>query len=333
MDGSWQLGRKTAGEYGRLAAEAGKAMKIVDPRIELVACGSSTPALPSFPDWEFEVLDACYEQADYLSLHSYYGNPDGDLPGFLAASLGMDRYIKSVVVACDHVKTRKRSRKVMQLSFDEWNVGYHSSAEGGHVEPWTVGPPLSQETYTMEDALVVGCLLLTLLKNADRVKIACLAQLVNVAAPIMTENAGPAWRQTIFFPFLHVSRRGRGKVLDTCLRVPTYEHREHGAVPFLESCVVAGDGEHTLTVFAVNRSMTEPVDLEAGIRGFERLQIVEHLELSHPDPRATNTRDGPAHVLPRPVPGRASVDGSTLSARLSPLSWNVIQLSTSSVGR
>ena len=165
-------------------------MKMVDPSIELVACGSSHSGMPTFGEWEAEVLKECWEQVDYLSLHSYYGNRDGDTASFLGCSLDMDRFIKSVAAICDYVKAIKRSNKTVYLAFDEWNVWFHSNENDKKVEKWQVAPPLLEDVYTFEDALVIGCLLITLMKNADRVKLACLAQLVNVIAPIMTKNSG-----------------------------------------------------------------------------------------------------------------------------------------------
>jgi len=326
MDGPWQVGQKTAEEYGRLTGEVAKALKLFDPGLQLVACGSSFEKMPTFPAWEATVLEACYESVDYLSLHSYFGNRDDDLPSFLGSSLGMDSFIKSVVATCDFVKAKKRSRKTMYLSFDEWNVWFHSLAADKRVEPWTVGPPLLEDVYTFEDALVVGCLLITLLRNADRVKVACLAQLVNVIAPIMTAKGGPAWRQTIFYPFLHASKYGRGTVLDVRVQSPVYESKLYGGVPCLEAVAVADEERGALTIFAVNRSTTEKLELEAALDGFEGMRLIEHIELAHDDPKATNTRENPNEVVPQVSAGKAKIDGALLDARLEPLSWNVLRL-------
>jgi alpha-N-arabinofuranosidase len=326
MDGPWQVGQKTAEEYGRLTGEVAKALKLFDPALELVACGSSFEKMPTFPSWEATVLESCYESVDYLSLHSYFGNRDGDLPSFLGSSIGMDSFIKSVVATCDFVKAKKRSKKTMYLSFDEWNVWFHSLAADKRVEPWSVGPPLLEDVYTFEDALVVGCLLMTLLKNAGRVKIACLAQLVNAIAPIMTANGGPAWRQTIFYPFLHASKFGRGTVLDVRVHSPVYESTMYGTVPYLETAAVADESKGALTIFAVNRATTEKLELEADLHGFEGVKLVEHIELTHADPKATNTREKPNEVMPRTPAGKTRMDGDVLSVRLEPLSWNVLRL-------
>ena len=206
MDGPWEIGMKDAEEYAKLANETAKAMKRVDDSIELVACGSSSMDNPTFGDWEETVLDHCYENIDYLSLHRYYGfyNDDDptELDNFLGKNVDLDQFIKGVVAMCDAVKSKKKSKKTINLSFDEWNVWYHSNDADTKVEPWQVGPHLLEDVYNFEDALLVGSLLITLLKNSDRVKIACLAQLVNVIAPIMTDENGGVWLQSIFYPFM-----------------------------------------------------------------------------------------------------------------------------------
>ncbi|NLG25120.1 MAG: alpha-N-arabinofuranosidase, partial [Clostridiales bacterium] len=124
MDGPWQIGHKPAREYGRLADEAAKAMKWVDPSIELVACGSSNSQMKTFGDWELQVLEECYDSVDYLSLHRYYGNPTSDTPSFLARSVDLDDFIRTVVCICDAVKGKRHAKKRIDLSFDEWNVWY-----------------------------------------------------------------------------------------------------------------------------------------------------------------------------------------------------------------
>lgn len=326
MDGPWQIGHKTAEEYGRAACEAAKVMKWVDPSIELVVCGSSNNGMPTFPAWEATVLEHTYEYADYISMHQYYGNRQNDTAGFLARSLEMDAYIKSVIAACDYIKAKKRSKKTINISFDEWNVWFHSNEADRKIEPWSIAPPQLEDIYTHEDALLVGCLLITLLRNSDRVKIACLAQLVNVIAPIMTETGGPAWRQTIFYPFMHASRYGRGTVLQPLISSPSYHTRDLGDVPYLEAIATVDNEKDTLSVFAVNRSQEEVISFECGIKGFESYRVIEHIILESDDIKACNTRENPNKVTPKYV-SNAALDGSVLRAALPKLSWNVIRLS------
>jgi len=325
MDGPWQIGHKTAEEYGRLACEAAKVMRWVDPGIELVVCGSSAEKMPTFPAWEATVLEHTYEQVDYLSLHTYLGNREGDLGNYLAQTVGMDRFIRTAVAVCDYVQAKKRGKKRIDLSFDEWNVWFHSNEADQRIEPWNTAPPLLEDIYDFADALVVGCMLITLLKHADRVKIACLAQLVNVIAPIMTAKNGPAWRQTIFYPFLHVSRHGHGIALQTQVRAPLYETRDFGEVPLLEAVATMDDEGGELVIFAVNRSQTEALALEVDLCGLGDYRSSEHLVLTHEEPTATNTAAEPNRVVPR-VQKKASIEGRCLKVTLPTLSWNTIRL-------
>lgn len=324
MDGSWQIGHKTAEEYGRLAAETAKAMRSVDPTIELVSCGSSSSSMPTFPQWEATVLEHTYDVVDYISLHQYYGNPNNDTASFLAKSLDMDQFIRTVAATCDYIKAKKRSKKTLYLSFDEWNVWYHSNEEDKKIEPWLIAPPLLEDVYNFEDALVVGCMLITLLKHADRVKIACLAQLVNVIAPIMTENGGKAWRQTIYYPFLHASTFGRGIVLNPVISSPKYDCAEFTDVPYLESTAVWNEEREELTIFSVNRHLNEALLLECDARSFGDYQVIEHIVLEHEDLKAVNTAEE-ERVKPHHQ-GNAEIEEGILSASLPRASWNVIRL-------
>lgn len=326
MDGPWQIGHKTAEEYGRVALESAKVMKWVDPSIELVACGSSHRGMPSYPEWESTVLDHTYEHVEFLSMHNYYGNHDNDTATFLGRSLEMEDFIHSVTATCDYIKAKKRSKKTMYLSFDEWNVWFHSNEADKKLDPWQIAPPQLEDIYTMEDALVVGCLLIALLKHSDRVKMACLAQLVNVIAPIMTENGGQAWAQTIFYPYMHASVYGRGKALVPLIQSPKYDTKEITDIPYLESIAVYNEELNEVTVFAVNRDLVNSLPLEVDLRSFGTCKVLEHLVLENGDLKAKNSADQPNRVLPHKN-GNALSDGAKVTASLSKASWNVIRLS------
>jgi alpha-N-arabinofuranosidase len=315
MDGPWQIGAKDAVAYGKLANEAGKAMRLVDPGIELVVCGSSSSSMPTFGAWEDTVLDLTWDVADYISLHTYY-DPAAfrTLEDFLACSRDLDHMIETVAATADAVAGRHRSRKKLSLSVDEWNVWYQTSNshKRGAEVGFDVAPPIAEDTYTITDALVVGCLLITLLRHADRVRMACLAQLVNVIPPIRTLDDGPAWRQTTFFPFAHASRYGRGTVL-----------RVEPQSDVLEATAVASQDE--VTLFAVNRD-DRVCELDAVVRGVRG--VIEHLVLADEDPSAANTAEQPDRVTPRAVTG-ATLEGEVLKVTLPPRSWNVIRMGTS----
>ena len=317
MDGDWQMGGKTPDEYGRIAFETAKLMKWTDPSIELVACGSSNNKMPTFVDWEYKVLDHTYEYIDYLSLHQYFGNAADDSQDFLCCSVDMDNFIKTIAAVCDAVKAKKRSDKTVNLSFDEWNVWFHSN--GAKFEPWSIAPPQLEDIYNFEDALVVGCILTTLQNNCDHVKMACLAQLVNVIAPIMTENGGKAWAQTIFWPFMYASCYGNGTTLKSLVTCDKFSTEKHKDVPYIESSVVYNEKENELVVYAVNRSLTDDVEINVVAEGFEGFKLVEHVELYNDDLKAVNEKDN-ERVAPANVP---VTEGDTVTVKKH--SWNMFR--------
>ena len=325
MDGPWQTGSKTAYEYGRVANEAAKMMKWVDDSIELVACGSSGSGMPTFGDWETTMLNEAYDNIDYVSLHRYYGNPTGDTANFLASTMDMDEFIRTVVAICDAVKGKKHRKKQINLSFDEWNVWYHSNQQDEEIkkaDKWGRALPLLQDIYNFEDALLVGCILNTLIRNADRVKVACLAQLVNVIAPIMTRNGGGCWAQTIYYPFLHASKYGRGTSLQVKVDSPFYDSKDFQRVPLVDASAVMGE-DGRVTVFCVNRDLKEDFALDIDLRAFGKLRPEEHILLHHDDVKAVNTEENPGNVAPVSVPTSA-VDGGKTQVKLPALSWNVL---------
>lgn len=328
MDGPWQIGHKTMDDYGKLAAETAKAMKLIDPSIELVSCGSSNLNMPTFPQWEATTLDYTYDYVDYISLHQYYGNAEDDTNDYLAKSDDMNQFISSVVATCDFVKAKKRGKKDIHLSFDEWNVWFHSMQKDDEkmkTDPWQTAPALLEDIYTFEDALLVGLMLITLLKHADRVKIACMAQLVNVIAPIMTEaDGGAAWRQTIFYPFMHASRYGRGTVLQTLTDSTRHATKNHGDVTDVESVVVYNEEADELTIFAVNRNLEEDAELTVDMRDMRDYRLLEHIVQESDDLKAVNGANA-ERVQPKAA-NQSKMDGGILTGVLHAASWNVIRL-------
>ena len=326
MDGEWQLGKKTAVEYGRLAAETGKAMKLIDPDIELVSCGSSFAGMPTFPEWEATTLEHTYDYADYVSLHQYYGNTKNDTADFFALTQDMEYFIHTVTSVCDYMKAKKRSKKTMNLSFDEWNVWFHSVAEDADTQknsPWQAAPHLLEDMYTFEDAVLVGLMLIMLLKHSDRVKIACLAQLVNVIAPIMTEDHGGVWKQTIYYPFLHMSKYGRGTALQSLTETTKHDTAEHCDVTDIESIAVYNEELEEVTIFAVNRNVKEDVHFEADMRSFEGYRAAEYLVLESDDMKIKNGWQN-ERVFPQQKTQYTFADGNFETVMKSS-SWNVIR--------
>jgi alpha-N-arabinofuranosidase len=327
MDGPWQTGHKTAHEYGRLAVETARALRAADPSVELIACGSSNSSMPTFAAWEAEVLSHTYDEVDYISAHAYYEPIDGDLGSFLASAVDMDHFVNSVVATADSVGARLKSKKKLNISFDEWNVWYIREFEANReTTEWPIAPRVIEDEYNVADAVVVGNLLISLLRHSDRVTAACQAQLVNVIAPIRSEPSGPAWRQTIFHPFALTSRLARGNVLRVEMDAPTYDTARFGEVPTLDAVATHDPATGDVTVFVVNRDLTTPATLSVSVSGFGRpYQVAESWTLSDEDLTATNTADHPDRVIPHPT-AKAEVTDGSLRADLPPVSWTAIRL-------
>ncbi|WP_432990553.1 alpha-N-arabinofuranosidase [Dactylosporangium sp. CA-233914] len=326
LDGPWQVGHKTATEYGRLAAETARAMKLIDPRISLVACGSSNRSMPTFAGWEATVLEHVYEHVDYISAHTYYDPSDGDRASILASAVDMDAFINDVVATADHVAAKHRHRRRLKISFDEWNVWYQQRLQGDlDRRGWVEAPALIEDTFTATDAVVVGDLLITLLRHADRVGVACQAQLVNVIAPIRTVSGRPAWRQSIFHPFALTSRYARGTVLRTEPDGPTHDTARYGEVSSVDLVAVHDEEPGALAVFAVNRG-GDDLTLDLDLRGFPALTGAEHVALDASS--ESNTTNHPDRVIPQARP-RPVVDAGRSSVRLRAASWNLIRYTPS----
>ncbi|MEF2073690.1 alpha-N-arabinofuranosidase [Consotaella aegiceratis] len=329
MDGPWQVGHKTAYEYGRLANETAKAMKGFDKSLELIVCGSSNPHMASYPAWEAEVLDQCYDSVDYVSLHMYFENYEGDTLNFFAKTEEMDRYIATIGSVIDMVQAKKRSRHKVRICFDEWNVWYHARKDDQDRMDrwdWPEAPRLLEDVYNFEDVLQVATILNTMIRRSDVVRIACIAQLVNVIAPIMTEPGGPAWRQTIFWPYYYASRYGRGTALQPVVDVPRYDAEAADDVPYLDLSAVHAADKGELTLFVVNRHPNQTMDLAADLQGFASATLVEHIEMSGHDLQAANTLETPERIGPS-TGGASSVEDGVLKAKLPPLSYSVLRLS------
>ncbi|MEG9249240.1 alpha-N-arabinofuranosidase [Arthrobacter sp. Soc17.1.1.1] len=329
MDGPWQLGHRSADDYGKIASRTAKAMRQLDPSIELVACGSSSAHMPTFGEWERVVLSHTYDDVDYISCHAYYEEKDGDLGSFLASAVDMDSFIESVVATADHVKAVRGSSKTINISFDEWNVWYISRFENVDkiqgLDNWPVAPRLLEDCYSVADAVVFGNLMISLLKHADRVTSASLAQLVNVIAPIMTEPGGPAWRQTTFFPFAITSRLAQGSVLELKLDAGTYETSEYGVVPLVDAVATHDDATGATAVFLVNRSQTEETTVSIDIAALDAFHRVDAQSLYDTDVYAKNTLEEPERVTMRPNTS-ATLDGGVVTITLPPVSWTAVTL-------
>ncbi|QKJ20590.1 arabinosylfuranosidase ArfA [Microbacterium hominis] len=332
MDGPWQIGHKNADDYGKLASQTAKAMRMLDPGVELVVCGSSGRGMPTFGSWERTVLEHTFDDVDFISCHSYYQEMGGNAQEFLASGVDMAKFIESVVAIADTVAATKKSEKRIMISFDEWNIWYLHNEEGGQNDKpeeqgWPVAPRLLEDQYHALDAVVFGDLMITLLQHADRVRSASLAQLVNVIAPIMTEPGGPAWKQTTFFPFSLTSRLANGRAVRVPVDAGTFESDKLGSVDKVNA--VATIDEEGVSLFVVNRSVTESADLRVDLSPLvaalgRSVAVVESHLLHEDDMYAANTLESPERVGVRDA--SASVDSDTLTVSLPAVSWAAIRL-------
>ena len=329
MDGPWQIGHMTATEYGLKAQDAARQMRYVDPSLQLIACGSSGPFMPTYLEWDREVLEQCYDYVDGLSLHRYFTNAPADTGGdsskFLAMNLSMEQQIAETVAVCDLVRGHKRSPKQLWLSFDEWNVWYRARSgdytNGHHQE----APHLLEEVYNLEDALLVGGLLNSLLRNANRVKVACLAQLINVIAPIMT-NANGLLRQTIYYPYSWALQYARGSVLNLLAQSPTYEVAKMGQVPYLDVAGTIDPGDGKVAIFVLNRDLSKPHVVEIDWQDKTPGQVLVSSVLSGTDLKAFNSFGAPQHVAPQAF-DKPSTTGGRTKYEVPARSYTVIQWS------
>jgi alpha-L-arabinofuranosidase len=330
MDGPWQLGHRSAEDYGKIAAQTAHAMRQLDPAVELVVCGSSSAQMPTFGEWERVVLTHTYDAVDYISCHAYYEEENGDLGSFLASAVDMDHFIESVVATADHVKAVNGSDKTINISFDEWNVWYRQRFENVDkiegIDTWPEAPRLLEDVYSVADAVVFGSLMISLLKHADRVTSASLAQLVNVIAPIMTEPGGTSWRQTTFFPFALTSQLATGNALSVRLESGSYHTERYGTVALVDAVATHNAAGNEAAVFLVNRSQTESIDVTVDISPLGDARLVTARGIWDEDTTAKNTLADPERVALRDNP-TAAVSGGALTLTLPPVSWTAVALS------
>ncbi|MGC1298204.1 MAG: alpha-N-arabinofuranosidase [Alloacidobacterium sp.] len=340
MDGPWQIGHMPARDYGLKATDAGRQMRAVDPTIKLIACGSSGPFMPTYIDWDRSVLEECYDVVDGISLHHYWGNTEEtnrDSQTYMAMNLAMDRQIREIAAVCDTVRAQKRSGKQLWLSFDEWNVWYRARGgdfADGHRNPH---PHLLEEPYNLEDALLVGGLANSLIRNSDRVKVACLAQLVNVIAPIATNESG-ILRHTIYYPYAWALKYARGCALNVQLEGPGYQVPTlgrpiestglplpgFGAVPWVDIAATIDAKNKTAALFLFNRNLDKPQEVEVVWRDGPPSSVKAFLTMTGPDLKAGNTFADPKRVMPQAIENPKI--GSRMTLQLPAHSYSVLSL-------
>ena len=320
MDGPWQICHLEADDYGKKAREAIKMMKWTDESIQTVVCGSASTSMPTYPEWDRIVLEHTYDVADYISIHRYFENAGND-DDFLASFYDMEQFIKTSCATCDYVKALKRSKKTMMLSFDEWNIWYQSKME---PHPWTTAPRILEDHYSLLDALAFGGMAITLLNHADRVKVACLAQLVNVIAPVFTEPGKGAYKQAIYFPFRDISVYGRGTVLTPIVKTTNKTTNAYGEVPNVIFSAIYNEESNEVSVFALNTNKNEHSETEINLGSFGSTEMIFRTELCGKDLAAKNSLENPEAVKPQEVL-LSQAEKSVYNLTLKAASWNVIR--------
>ncbi|MFA9464579.1 MAG: alpha-N-arabinofuranosidase [Velocimicrobium sp.] len=309
MEGSWQAGHLSAEDYTKKALEAAKIMKWVDPSIKLVACGSSYEMLPTYMEWDRTMLSELYNQVDYLSTHNYSMNAGQGIANFMASYKQLDDHIKNTSRAIEYVKAKNHYKKDIKICLDEWNVWNFQDIKLDSLDDlqglttfemtsagkWETAPPILQEKYSLLDALVVGGLGITLLNNADVVEIACLAQLINVIAPITTIRNGGIYKQAIYHPFHMLSKYGHGTCMKTLVEAPMYQ-TSFGELPIVESALVYNQAADEVRIFALNCDLDESVLLAIDLQGYGNKKVVRHLVLEGDELEQYNTYEDPNQV-------------------------------------
>lgn len=320
MDGPWQTCQQTADDYAKKAKETAKILRWVDPNIQLVVCGSSSKEMPTFPEWDLTVLDTCYDYVDYISLHRYY-EYTGNVEDFLASYYDLEDFIHTIKATADYVKAKHRSEKEMYLSLDEWNVWY---AKDMDVKRWEQAPAIAEDIYTLMDALVVGGLLCTIVNNSDRVKMACLAQLVNALSPIHTAPNGDVLKHTTYYPFKQVSNYGRGNVYKNIMVCDTVKTSKYKEVPVLQSITTYDEKNNELVFFVLNTDQKDSIMLNLKLEEFGELEMIEHQVMQGEDLFAVNSFEHPENVIP--INNNIDpINGTDFEIELPKLSWHMIR--------
>ncbi|PYQ55398.1 MAG: alpha-N-arabinofuranosidase [Acidobacteria bacterium] len=339
MDGPWQMGHMTARDYGRKARDSARQIRVVDPTVRLIACGSSNTIMPTYLVWDREVLEECYDQVDGISLHNYYGNTPAlsgnDAARYLAMNLDMERQIQEIAAVCDYVQAVLKSPKRLWLSFDEWNVWYR--ARGGTFSNGQrkFAPPLLEEVYNLEDALLVGGFVNTLLRQSERVRVGCLAQILNVIAPLVT-NETSVLRQSIYYPYAWALKYARGRVLDLQVESDTYPIRAAGLrpdfarddrVPYVDVAATLDPASGQLCLLMLNRDLEGDRELVLDCRDLTPTRVLASETLTGADLKAANTFERPSLVAPRPL--EAPRPASSMTFKLPARSYSVAHIATS----
>lgn len=330
LDGPWQVAKKTAQEYGRLANETSKAMKLMDPTIQTILVGSSTPRLGTYPEWDFKALMEAYDNVDFIAMHDYVDRrqserldqPDprepDDLPTYLARSREFDHQIEEIEAIADAVKALKRSDKTMNISFDEWNVHRSSLKE---PQPWTTHNPVDWCYFNLADTLLFGSMALAILRHGDRVKLSCQALLVNTIPLILTDEGGNAWANPTYYVLQSLLQNlsdDSQVIASSIVDGDVYSTQRYQDVPVIDQVVLKTKDAYT--VYAVNRgghAKTLTVQLPTAVQTGVHRVLTGNLT-------DENTREHPETLVPQEVALSVEAGKTSQTCTLPAYSWSVI---------
>lgn len=321
VDGPWQIGQTDAVTYGNLAREAGKIVKRHDERNKTILCGSSGPFLPTYPGWDRTVLDIAWEQTDFLAMHHYATNWENDTPSFLAYGVALQEHIDTIASVIRQTKAKKQGDHDVKIAWDEWNVWYKDRSCDAN---WSAGAHLSEETYNLEDGLVVAQWFNLFLRRCDVLKIACLAQVVNVIAPLKT-SAGGLLKETIFYPLALFAKHAKGRALDVEVQSPTYATKKFGEVALLDAAATIDPGTKQLAVFLVNRSVAEPLPVQISCGDCKVETFDRNTQIAGRDAKTVNSFERPEGIVPQRLMAIPVQDG-VAKVVLPPLSFTVLAM-------
>ena len=319
MDGPWQIGHLDEVSYGNKALEAAKMMRWQDPSIKTVLCGSSNDRMPTYPEWDRTALEIAWEQMDFHSMHYYAGNHEGDTSSYLGSAVAFERFVDTLEGTLRYVKAKTRSKHDVFLSWDEWQVWYKGDPMQGN---WTEAPHLAEEIYNLEDALVVAQWLNVFLRKSHVIKMACVAQIVNVISWMNTRSDG-LLKHPSYYVFKLIANYARGNALDVAVKAPVEETKAYGEVSLLDVSASFDEEKQQGAIFLVNRSQTETVPTEVVWQDGSTVLVNEAWQLSGSDPKQANTWEAPNRLVAKAISAPVVANGRT-TISLPPLSFTVL---------
>jgi alpha-L-arabinofuranosidase len=315
VDGPWQIGMKTPEEYARAYLEYAKVMKWTDPSIKLLASAVSLWS-PEFVERTQLLIEQAGKHIDYMAIHWYVGNNkergyrDEDFESYMAISELFEERLSSYEGLIRSLCYAQKIAKPIPIAVDEWNVWYRVHNEGK-----------LEEIYNLEDALVVAMHFNAFIRHAKSVKMANIAQIVNVIAPIFTKPDGMVL-QTTFYPFEVYSKTCGDTALDVHWAADTFSTPEFDALRRLDVSATLDTENKKMSVYLVNRTETKESETTINLLTGRFAGNVQAYIVNGPDVKAENTFDSPSKVCTKEQTHTAS--GTSFTVTLEPHSFTAL---------